>query len=234
MAIATAAFARNRADDIFFTMMAWLILAVVVAGFGHAYFFAGMVAAKLASPLVHVHAAILTGWIALQAVQPMLVSADRVDWHQKLGTLGMALAACVPVIGVLAVIGEIRRLVGEPLEGDLAFVAVAAIDFAVLAALGLRERRHDLSAHKRLMLLATVSILGPPIGRLAFAASDAGYYGTFAVFLALPVMFDLVTRRRLHRATLWGVALIAASQALAEFASRTEAAHQMVAWIRAL
>ena len=60
MAIATTTFARNRADDIFFTSMAWLNLAVVVAGFGHAYFFAGLFAAKLASPLVHVHAAILT------------------------------------------------------------------------------------------------------------------------------------------------------------------------------
>ncbi len=234
MAIAAATSARNRADDIFFTSMALLALGAVVAGFGHAYFFAGMIAAKLASPLVHIHAAILTGWIAVQAAQPLLVSAGRVDLHQKLGLLGMALAAAVPAMGVLAVIGEVRRLVHESVEGDLVFVIAAAADFAVLAFLGLRERMKDLSAHKRLMLLATISILGPPIGRLPFTASDLGYYGTFAVFLALPVAFDLVTLRRLHRATLWGVVLIAASQVLADLASRTEAAHQMVMWIRAL
>jgi len=232
MAIATAAFARNRADDFFFTSMAWLNLALVVAGFGHAYFFAGMVTAKLASPLVHVHAAILTSWIAVQAAQPMLVSAGRVDLHKKLGALGMALAAAVPVIGVLAVIGEVRRLVHESVEGDLVFAITAVADFAVLAFLGLRQRTRNLSAHKRLMLLATISILGPPVGRLAFGHSDLGYFGTFAIFLALLVAFDLVTLRRVHRATLLGVTLIAASQTLAELFSRTEAAHLMVLWIQ--
>ena len=108
----------------------------------------------------------------------------------------------------------------------------AAIDFAVLVFLGLRQRTKDLSAHKRLMLLATISILGPPIGRLA--SGDLSYYATFAVFLALPLAFDFVSLRRFHRATVWGVALIAASQALSDLFSRTAAAHQIVMWIQSV
>jgi hypothetical protein len=146
--------------------MALLALAIVVDGFGRAYFFAGMVRAHLPSPLVHVHAAILTTWITIQALQPIQVAVDRVDWHQRLGILGMVVAVAVPVIGVLAVIGEIRRppFVVSDEAADLAFALAAVVDFALLASLGLRERHKDLSAHKRLLLLATISILGPRSG----------------------------------------------------------------------
>jgi hypothetical protein len=236
LVISTAAFARYRADDIFFPAMALFLLVTIVGGFGHSYFFAGMAAAPLPSGLVHAHAAILSAWTALQLLQPALVAAHRVDWHRKVGLAGMAIATAVPVIAVLAVIGEVRRHAERPdgLALDFAFGLAAAIDFGVLVFLGLRQRNRDLSAHKRLMLLATVSILGPALGRLSFATSAAGYYGTFAVFGALVILFDLVCLGRVHRATVSGVAVIAASQVLAEAFSHTAAALGLVAWIQGL
>lgn len=234
MTIATTAFTRSRADDVFFPAVALLALAVVVMGFGHSYFFAGVVAAKLPSLLVHVHAAILTAWIAIQTLQPVLVAIGRVDWHQRIGLLGMAVAVAVPVMGVLAVIGEVRRHANGPadLAGDLAFVLTAAIDFAALACLGLRQRNADLSAHKRLMLLATISILGPAIGRLPFVTGEMVYYASLALFAVLLVAFDLLSYGRIHRATISGVAIIAISQALADVFSRTDSALRLVAWLQ--
>jgi hypothetical protein len=236
MTIGATAFARRRADDVFFPAMALFALATVVMGFGHAYFFAGMMAAELPSPLVHVHAAILSAWIALQALQPVLVAAGRVDWHRRVGLAGMAVAAIVPVIGVLAVIGEIRRHAqgADDLASDFAFVLAAAVDFAVLAFLGLEQRNRDLSAHKRLMLLATISILGPAVGRLSFVITDLDYYAALAFFAALIVAFDLLSLGRIHRATILGVAVIATSQALADVFSRTTAALHLVTWIQAV
>jgi hypothetical protein len=234
--IATAAFARKRADDIYFPAMALLLLAFAVAGFGPSYFFAGMMAAPLPSPLVHVHAAVLTAWIALQALQPLLVAAGRSDWHRTAGVAGMAFAVAVPALGVLAVIGEIRRHAHgvDDLALTLAFVLAAAIDFGVLVFLGLRQRTRDLSAHKRFMLLATISILGPVIGRFPFLTSITAYYAIFGFFAALVIAFDLLSLGRIHRATILGVAIIAASQALAEGFWRTSAAHDLVAWIQSV
>ena len=234
MATTTTAVARTRADDIFFPAMALLALVIVVDAFGPAYFFAGMIRAKLPSPLVHVHAAILTTWIAIQAFQPIQVAANRVDWHQRVGVAGMFVAAAVPIIGILAAIGEVRRspFGNEDLATDLAFAVAAVVDFAVLAFLGLQERRKDLFAHKRLMLLATISILGPAIGRLAFVTGPTIYYAVFALLLALVITFDLATRRKVHRATVLGTIVIVSSQGVAELFWRTAAAAELVARIQ--
>jgi hypothetical protein len=234
MASITTPFTRSRLDDVFFPAMALLALAIVVTGFGHSYFFAGMMRARLPSPLVHVHAAILTAWMAVQASQPTLVAANRVDWHQRVGVVGMLVATAVPVIGILAVVGEIRRPPFDIEHGalDLAFVIAAAADFAVLAFFGLRERDKDLSAHKRLMLLATISILGPAIGRLSFVTSPTIYYLVFAILLALVITFDIASLRKVHRATFLGIALITSTQALAELFWRTSTAAGLVTWVQ--
>ena len=234
MASTTGAYGRRRLDNIFFPAMALLALAIVINGFGRSYFFAGMVRAPLPSPLVHAHAAILTTWIAVQVLQPVQVAANKVEWHQRLGTFGMLVAVAVPIIAMLAAIGEGRRhpFGIRDLASDFTFAIAAIVDFTILAFLGLRERHRDLSAHKRLMLLATISILGPAIGRLWFVTSPAIYYAVFAILLGLVIAFDRTSLRRIHRATIFGVVLIVVSQGLAEILWRTAAAADLVVWIQ--
>lgn len=237
MAIATQTFARNRGDDIFFSGMALVLLVTIVAAFGHAYFFAGMLAAPLATPLVHVHAAVLTGWVTLQAVQPVLVAAGRTAWHETAGLAGMAFAVLVPALGFLAVIGEVRRHADDVagLALDAAFGLAAVVAFAVLIVLGLRQRKKDMSAHKRFMLIATISILGPAIGRLPFIAGAAApYYASFVCFAVAVIAFDLLSMGRIHRATAVGLSVIAATQGAAELFWPTEVARNLVTWIQGI
>jgi len=62
--------------------------------------------------------------------------------------------------------------------------------------------RRKPQVHKRLIVIATIGILGPAIGRIPRigAMSDA-----VLVALVLSVVaYDLVTRGRVHAATLWG------------------------------
>ena len=226
--------ASKRADRVFFHAMAIVSLAIVVAGFGRAYFFKGMFTTRLPTPLVDVHAGIMTAWIALQAIQPVLVAVRRVRWHRQLGLGGIVVACLVPPLALLTVIGQVRRHKWEPpvLAVDVAFSAVAAVDFAVLAWLGLRARVRDLSAHKRLMMLATVSMLGPALGRLPFVTSIPAYYGTLAGILVAALAYDLVALRRVHRATMLGVAVIAGSQLAAEVFSRFDVSTQLVVWMQ--
>lgn len=225
----------KRVDHFFFSGMALLCLAVIVLGFGRSYFFSGMVAAPLSGgALVHIHAGVMTAWAALQVIQPGLIAARRVRWHRQLGNTGKALAVAVPVVGALVAIGEVRRHKWsvDVLAGDFTGAIVATVDFAVLAYLGLRQRATDLSAHKRLMLLATIAILGPAIGRLAWVKSDTVYLLVFAFVVALPIAFDGLSLRRIHRATMLGAAIIAVSQVFSVVFSYTEPAQQIVLWLQ--
>jgi hypothetical protein len=101
----------------------------------------------------------------------------------------------------------------------LSFMAVPLFDmvvFAGLAGTGLWHRRRS-DIHKRLLTLATIALLGAPIARLPFGAPVVGLPGVFALadlFIVACVVYDKVTLRRVHPATLWGGLAIVISQPL--------------------
>jgi len=79
--------------------------------------------------------------------------------------------------------------------------------------------RRNAEWHKRLMLCATVSILGPGVGRLlpmdffgAFA--PLVMFGVLSLFAFAGPVFDLIKLRRVHPAYLWGVGAILISEIL--------------------
>ena len=86
---------------------------------------------------------------------------------------------------------------------DLAF-------FAIFIAVALLLRRRP-ETHKRLMLLASISIIHPAMARVVrWPASAVGldqitvsFAGVLLLILAIAV-YDLVSRKRLHLATLLG------------------------------
>jgi hypothetical protein len=97
----------------------------------------------------------------------------------------------------------------------LAFLAIPLFDmmmFAtfITAALALRRNKE---AHKRLMLLAYVSIMGAAAARLpgVLPLGPLAFYAIAFVFLAAGIIYDLVSRGRVHAAYLWGGTLLVAS-----------------------
>jgi hypothetical protein len=88
--------------------------------------------------------------------------------------------------------------------------------FSVLVTASLYYR-HQSEIHKRLMLLATIAILTPAIARLPFAFLANGplaFFGLTDLILLACVFYDVVSRRRLHPAYLWGGLVLVASQPL--------------------
>ena len=197
----------RRYDHLFFSGMAFLILATVFIGFARSYYLAGVFQAPLPNRLVHIHGAIFTCWIVLLIAQTLLVSAHRVDIHRRLGLVGFGLACIMPVVAILAAIDSMVRHASRP--NALAFFAVPAFD--ILAFMPLIffawKYRSNAATHKRLILLATIAILDAAVARWPIHASWWGLHPSEWVtelFLVPLFAYDLFSIRKIHRATLWG------------------------------
>jgi hypothetical protein len=219
-----------RADDIFFPAMACFLLAIVVTGFGKSYFFAGMMLAKLPNTLVHIHGAVFTSWILLLVVQPWLVAAHKLRWHMKLGVLSVVLLPAMSILGILTLLDYIRR---APPDDGLEMTLVGDIEILVLfvglTSWGLLARR-DSAAHKRLMILGTMAIMGPAIGRWNLAVPVA-----LGVIFALPLFvlaYDLWAIKRVHRTTAIALSLTAAWVLTLAPLTQLAVWHRCVEWIR--
>ncbi len=176
---------------------------------------------------VHLHAAAFTSWLALLTAQVLLVRTRRTDLHRKLGYGMVALGALMLVLGPTAVWVVQQQNFGTP-KSNPAFLSVqilAMVSFAVVGGAGVLLRKSP-SAHKRLMLIATLVLadagfsrwLGHPI-TAAFGKGPWPRYlalsgATAAIIVGIGV-YDLITRRRLQPAYVAGAGWALAGQALA-------------------
>ena len=220
----------GRVPHRFFVAISGLLLVIVVVGFAPSFYLRAHFAPlhpEMGSPTLpgylHAHGAILFAWYTLLFVQASLISARRVDLHRSVGVAGAVVAIGVLVASCVVLSNAPARLVasGTPLRTVAGIVfgdVFALICFAtfVATAIALRARA---AAHKRLMLLASIVIIGPALSRWRYFPTFFGFaeigdgYGALAqlaLLLVLPV-YDFASRRRLHPATAWGVGGIVAA-----------------------
>jgi len=227
----------TRRRSRFYVGVAVAFAITVFAGFSRSYFLKSYYGTPELSLLLHVHGFVFTSWVLLFLAQTTLVTIDRTDLHRKLGVGGALLAALVLLVGtttaVLRVKGGSAPIPGVP---PLAFLAVPLFDmvvFAILIGTGLSLRGNP-DTHKRLMTLATISLMSAPIARLPFGLLRAGppaFFGLTDLFIVAQLVYDLATRRRIHPATIWGGLLIVASQPLRLMISGTSAWMAFAGWL---
>jgi hypothetical protein len=204
-------------DRLFFSGIALFVLIVVLGGFARTYFLAGAFWANLPSLMVHVHGALFTLWIALLLTQVLLVATRHTRWHMRLGIAGMFLVPLMVLTGFATLIAAIkRRFVPPPVLQIITAQDILLLClFSVLISWAFLARR-DAPTHKRLVLCATFLIIIPAIARLPIVGNIAQdpvvFYTVVNSFPALLVVYDLWTRRSLHRATICGVALMTVLQ----------------------
>jgi hypothetical protein len=228
----------------FFLILSVTMLATTAVGFGPTFYLRSVFgtvdpvsrSASLPSHLV-LHGVFLTAWFSLLVLQVFLVRARRVRLHRQLGVMGLAIAVGVVFSTVLTMHrGTPRRLEalaasGAPLEP----AAQAALmkrgseilihDFWMLVAFVLLVGtavylRAQANTHKRLIILASVSLIGPalsavrPIGRVVAPYMPSGIRPS-VVFLVLCILalvcHDAIASRRIERGTLWGGAVLVAA-----------------------
>ena len=209
--------------------MALVAAVIVFAGFAPTYFLRASYQSTPLPTYLQVHGFLFTTWIALFIAQTSLVAARRTEVHRRLGWATAALAVVMVVVGTTAGIVSMRRQVeAGNVDQALAFLTTplfSMVVFATLVSAAIRLRR-DTQTHKRLMLLATISILDAAIARLPFAflrTSTWTFMAMTDVLVIAAILYDLASRRRVHPAYVWGGLLIVVVQALRIPVGETEA-----------
>ena len=214
---AEAAMRQPRKNHLY----SWMAIAAAVAvfvGFAPTFYLRGYFMLRAdqppLTPLLLVHGLIGTLWIGLFWTQSFLVLRQRTDIHRRLGIAGAVVAGLLVIVGVMTAIDALRRNV-EPygLDARVWFLSVpltGTLVFGTLVAVALVRRRQP-ETHKRLMLLATVTLLNPAFGRLVGRYLPVGLSGFLVLiftltdlFVIIAVIYDFRTRRRVHPVFVWG------------------------------
>jgi hypothetical protein len=226
----------RRFDHFFFSGMVLLSAVTVFVGFAHTYYLAGLFRAPLPARIIHFHGAAFSCWIVLLLAQASLVSTGRVDIHKRLGILGFFLACAMVILGVLAATNALVRNQAPPGLDARTFYVIPMTDmfnFAVLIFLAFRARSNP-AAHKRLILVATISLLVAAIARWPFAfvykkplpAMLLSY-----LFLLLIAAYDFWSTRKIHRATFWGGVFVIFMQLVRLPIGQTPAWQSFASWV---
>jgi hypothetical protein len=200
--------------------MAIMIIVLALAGFARTYFLRPVLppptpALPTLTPLIHLHGILFTAWVFLFFIQVRLVRAGQVDLHRTLGMANVVVAALMVVIGTLTALHGVVRGVGpggmDPRRFLIVPLASIAL-FAVFTALGLGARR-DPQSHKRYMLLATLALLPPAIGRwvLLLGFGPPAILAVSTLCLVPLFVWDWKSRGRVHVVTCWGGLLLTLS-----------------------
>jgi hypothetical protein len=211
-------------DRIFYTGMGLLSALIVFVGFSPTFFQRPPTMAPLAQVFT-LHGVVFSAWIALFIAQTSLIAANKRAWHRALGALGVALAVAMVVVGLLASIESLNR--GSPLPGldPRTFFAIPIHDLVVFplfigAAVWWRR---DAQMHKRMMLLATISLLAAPIARIAGVGQFGPpmFFGLQDLLIVGAMLYDRLALGRVHRAYWWGLGLMVGTQVLFLAISKT-------------
>lgn len=196
----------------FYTIMAFVMALVIVAGFSLNL---AMGRSSFALPAAfHVHGMIFMGWLGLYLAQSVTIASGNRALHRQLGKLAYVFIPAMVAAGAMIIVVSIRGTGGpfffaqnEFFISNLAGLMV----FGGLAWWALRVRRHT-GWHRRLMLVAMSALTGPGLGRLLPMPLLIPYAWPIAVaasfvFGAVAMLVDWRTNGRVHPAYWWGMGI---------------------------
>jgi len=230
------------AERRFFSGMALAFLACVLLGFSRSFFLRPLFPdwPSPTEPIFYVHGTVFSAWILLVLVQATLVARGRTDLHRRLGVFGAVLALAVLVLGTVGALIAARRatgFVGIPLP-PLQFLIVPLVDMVLFPAFVVAAivKRRDPQSHKRLMLLATITLMAAAIARwpVVSGLGPPAFFGLTDLFLVALIVWDRRSLARLHPVTRWGGLLVFLSQPLRLVLSGTEAWLGFARWATGL
>lgn len=220
----------------FFTVMAFVMALVIIAGFS-LNLAAGR--SSFAMPWqYHFHGVIFMGWIGLYLAQHVTIAAGNRALHVQLGKLAYAYVPLMVGAGTLIMITVARRTggpfffaVNEFLVSNLMLVWC----FGGLAFWSLAQRRYT-GWHRRLMLCAMAILTGPGIGRLLplpLLVPDAWLITTATTWLfpVIGMIADWRQTGRVHPAYWAGLGIYVGVFAVSLMIAHSPAGYAFTEWV---
>jgi hypothetical protein len=221
--------ARSHARYFYF-YMALACVTVAFLGFAPTYWLP-MASGKMPPmPVVHFHGLLFFAWTLFFAFQTWLAASGQITRHRTMGIIGVSLATAMTIFGFLVTVNAMKRSAALGLTDEgIAFAIVplsGILFFAVVFTLAIAATRRP-ETHKRLMLLAGISLLDAAVARwfLTFLAPP-GPLGPPPVpvtivpalvaylLLVAAMVFDWRTRGRPHPVYVYGGAALVAVKLL--------------------
>jgi hypothetical protein len=218
-AIAGIGRGRGRAERGFYLGATFVFFALVLWVFARTYFFKLWFGTPMLPLLLHVHGAVMSGWVVLLAIQSSLIAWHRVQWHRRLGVFGACWATLVVVMGSVTTVHAAARAVHAQSESAPALVMIMGLEllqmlfFGTFVALAIAWRRRT-DVHKRLMLMTIACMLPSVLSRLpvSFMSNGVILLGLDA-FVVACIAIDALRNGRIHPALAWaGGAFVVAFQ----------------------
>lgn len=232
----------------FFFALAVVLLVTVFLGFAPTFYLAPLFDTPREGDslpvFLIVHAVLLTAWYVGLVVQSGLIRRRRHDLHRRIGVMGAFVAAGVVLTGTGATLGLIGRDASPQIDTLATSNSLNLLLFIPLVAVAISQRSKP-QVHKRLLLLASIVIVGPAVGPGRMLGRFLG--SLLPDFMAVPAplvfwvplvgamcVYDLVSSGRVHPATAWGTAAKAVSVGVTLLMVRSGAAAAYVGWLRSL
>ena len=159
----------RRSSEWFYVWMGGICMVLPLGGFFGTYLVPVASGTFNEPSILHLHALFSFAWTGLFVTQGWLIARGRVVRHEAVGLAGIALATATFFTGVIIAIKAINAgIAAGNGEGARAFgivsLTIMALFAGLFAAAIANIKRPDY--HKRLMLMATVSIMPPALIRL--------------------------------------------------------------------
>jgi hypothetical protein len=243
----------------FYFYMALAGAAVAFLGFAPTYW-APVAAGKFkANLIVHIHGLLFFSWTLYFVFQTWLAASGRIARHRAVGLIGVSFATAMTIFGTLVAINFMKTAASHgAADGGIALAIVPLTGIAFFAIVFtcaiVAVRRPEI--HKRLMLLAAISLLDAAVARwfLTFLAPPPGPAGVSTVsavglppvsvtvepalvaylLLVVAMIFDWRTRGRPHTVYVVGGAVLVLIKVLNVPLSATQAWHSFAGGILAL
>jgi uncharacterized membrane protein YozB (DUF420 family) len=204
----------------FFVAMASFVVLVCFVGFAPSFYLKSYLNPdRDLSILLHVKGLVFSAWIILFLVQTVLIVRGSRALHQRLGWFAAVIATAMVVLVAAATVEEMRRVPPFPPPAvALALNTFDTVVFAVLVSTAVYFRKKS-EWHKRLMLSATLILVGAPILRILLILKDEMSGGLLILdVLLVDLIFllcfaaDLGSRHKVHPAYLIALGMLIADQ----------------------
>jgi hypothetical protein len=240
----------NSGTDLLYVYLAYACALIAFAGFTPTYWMPLATGRFHGPSILHLHGLLFSAWMVFFIVQTKLVATGRVERHRALGLLGVSLATAMLFVGLAAALHSVRLGIALGLEAQNRAFSIVPISIVVFFACTVAAAVANVSrpdVHKRLMLVATVSLLPPAFARLIALGAGVPFspghppplafslVPSFASDLPLiaAIVWDWRRYARLHRTYLIAGAFLVALQLIRVPVGSTTAWYEVTNWLLA-